>query len=169
MCFCQKRKILTFFCFMVTLDSQSFSMDLQGSAYPAHKLDDLVNLFDFHFQMAGCWGAIGILPGPSIPCQHVVAVPLLSHVKLFATSWGCNMPGFPVLHHLLEFVQTHVHWNYDVIPSFHPLSSPSPPTSNLPQHQGLFQWVSSLHEVAKVLEFQLQHQSFQRTPRTDLL
>ena len=51
----------------------------------------------------------------------------------------------------------------------HPLSSPSPPALNLSQHQGLFNWVSSSHQVAKVLEFQLQHQSFQWTPRTDLL
>ena len=168
MCFCQKKKKkkkhLTSVCFLVTWDSQSFSMDLQGSAYPAYKLDNLVNLFDFCFQMAGCCGAIGILPGPSIPWQHVVPVQLLIHVQLFATSWGCSMPGFPVLHHLLEFVQTHVHWNCDAIQSSHPLSSPSPPTSNLPQHQGLFQWVSSLHQMAKVLGINLKHQSFQNIP-----
>ena len=68
-----------------------------------------------------------------------------------------------------EFTQTHVHWVSDAIQPSHPLSSPSPPTFNVSQHQGLFQWVSSLHMVAKVLEFQLQHQSFQWTPRTDLL
>ena len=73
----------------------------------------------------------------------------------------CTMQGFPVLHHLAEFVQTHTHWVSDTIQSSHPLSSPSPPALNLPQHQGLFQWVSSLHQVAKVLELQLQHQSFQ--------
>ena len=71
----------------------------------------------------------------------------------------CSMPGFPVLHYLLEFTQTHVHWVGDAIQPSHPLSSPSSPTFNLSQHQGLFQWVSSLHQVAKVLE--LQHQSFQ--------
>ena len=73
----------------------------------------------------------------------------------------CSMPGFPVHHHLLEFNQTHVHWDSDAIQSSHPLSSPSPPAFNLSQHQGLFQWVSSSHQVAKGLEFQLQHQSFQ--------
>ena len=62
-----------------------------------------------------------------------------------------------------------VHWVYDAIQPSHPLSSPSPPAFNLSQHQGLFKWVRSLHQVAKVLEFQLQHQSFQWTPRTDLL
>ena len=65
--------------------------------------------------------------------------------------------------------QTHVHWVSDAIQPSHPLSSPSPPTFNLSQYQGLFQWVSSSHQVAKVLEFQLQHQSFQWTPRTRLL
>ena len=70
----------------------------------------------------------------------------------------CSMPGFPVYHQLLEFVQTHVHRVSDAIQPSHPLSSPSPPAFNLAQHQGFFQWVSSSHQVAKVLEFQLQHQ-----------
>ena len=75
----------------------------------------------------------------------------------------------PVHHQLLESTQTHVHWVGDTIQPSHPLSSPSPPALNLSQHQGLFKWVSSSHQVAKVLEFQLQHQSFQWTLRTDLL
>ena len=73
----------------------------------------------------------------------------------------CSTPGFPVRHYLLEFAQTHVHWVGDAIQPSHPLSSPSPPAFNLSKHQGLFQWVSSSHQVAKVLELQLQHQSFQ--------
>ena len=81
----------------------------------------------------------------------------------------CSMPSFPVHHQLLELVQTHVHWVGDAIQPSHPLSSPSPPTFNLSQHQGLFQWVSSSHQVAKVLEFQLQHQSFQWIVRSDFL
>ena len=80
-----------------------------------------------------------------------------------------STPGLPVHHQLPEFTQTHVHRVGDVIQPPHPLSSPSPPAPNPSQHQGLFQWVNSSHEVAKVLEFQLQHQSFQWTPRTDLL
>ena len=71
-----------------------------------------------------------------------------------------STPGFPVLHHLLELAQTHVHWISDAILLSHPLSSPSFPAFDLSQHQGLFQWVSSSHEVAKVLELQFQHQSF---------
>ena len=71
------------------------------------------------------------------------------------------MPGFPVHHHLLEFTQTHVRQVGVAIQPSHPLLSPSPPTFNLSQHQDLFQGVSSLHQVVKVLECQLQHQSFQ--------
>ena len=78
-------------------------------------------------------------------------------------------PGLPGPHQLPESTQSHVHLVGDAIQSSHPLSSPSPPALNLSQHQGLFKWVSSSHEVARVLEFQLQHQSFQWTPRTDLL
>ena len=68
-----------------------------------------------------------------------------------------------------SFTQTHVHWVGDAIQPSHPLLSPSPPAFNLPQHQGLFQWVSSSHQVAKVLKFQLQHQFFQWTFRADFL
>ena len=82
---------------------------------------------------------------------------------------SCSMPGLPVHYQLLEFTQTHVHRGGDAIQPSHPLSSPSPLSPSLSQHQGLFQWVNSLHEVAKVLEFQFQHQSCQRTPRIDPL
>ena len=77
-------------------------------------------------------------------------------------------PGLPVHHQLLESTQTHIHWVGDAIQPSHPLSSPSH-AFNLSQHQDLFQWVSSSHQVAKVLEFQLQHQSFQWIFRTDFL
>ena len=66
-----------------------------------------------------------------------------------------STPGLPVHHQLPEFTQTHVHWVGDVIQPSHSLSSPSPPAPNPSQHQSLFQWVSSSHQVAKVLEFQL--------------
>ena len=80
-----------------------------------------------------------------------------------------SRPGLPVHHRLPESTQTHVHWVVDVIQPSHLLPSPSPPALNLSQHQSLFKWVSSSHQVAKVLEFQLQHQSLQWTPRTNLL
>ena len=68
---------------------------------------------------------------------------------------NCSMPGLPVHHQLPEFTQTHIHRVNDAIQPSHPLLSPSPPAPNPSQHQGLFQRVNSLHEVAKVLEFQL--------------
>ena len=78
----------------------------------------------------------------------------------------CSMPGFLVHHQLPELSQTHVHWVGDAIQPSFPLSFPSPPAFSLPQYQGLFKWVSSSHQLAKVLELQLQHQSFHWTPRT---
>ena len=78
----------------------------------------------------------------------------------------CSTPGFPIKK-LLELAQTQVHQVSDAIQPSHPLSSPSPPAFNLAQHQGLFQWVSSLYQVAKVLVFHLQHRSFQWIFRTD--
>ena len=81
----------------------------------------------------------------------------------------CSTPGLPVHHQLPELTQTPVHWVGDAIQPSHPLSFPSPPAFNLSQHQGLFHWVSSSHQVAKVLEFQLQHQFCQWTYRNDSL
>ena len=82
---------------------------------------------------------------------------------------NCSMPSFPVLHYLPEFAQTHVHWVGDAIQPSHLLSPPSPPALSLPQHQGLFQWVSSSYQVTKVLELHLQHQSFRWILRVDFL
>ena len=72
----------------------------------------------------------------------------------------CSTPGLPVHHQLPEFTQTHVHWIGDAIQPSCPLSSPSPATFNLSKHQAVFKWVSSSHQVDKILEFQPQHQSF---------
>ena len=82
---------------------------------------------------------------------------------------NCSTPSLPVHHQLPEFTQTHDHRVCDAIQPSHPLSSPSPPAPSPSQHQSLFQWVNSSQEVAKVLEFQLQHRSLQRNPRADLL
>ena len=95
-----------------------------------------------------------------------------SLAKSCPTLWDstdCSMTGFLVLRCLPEFTQTQVHWISNTIQPSHPLPSPSPPAFNLFQHQGLFQWVSSLYRVAKVLELQLQHQSFQWIFRIDFL
>ena len=95
------------------------------------------------------------------------SVQLLSRVWLFVIPWDCSTPGLPVHHQLPEFTQTHVHGVGDAIQPSHPLLSPSPTAFNFSQHH--FKWVSSLQQVAKVLEFQLQDQSFQWIFRTDFL
>ena len=116
-------------------------------------------------------------------CSHCICITLFLMMYLTLTQFSSviqscptlcdpmnrSTPGFLVYHQLPESTQTHVHWVGDAIQPAYPLSSPFPPALNLSQHQGLFKWVSSSHQVAKVLEFQLQHQSFQWTPRTDLL
>ena len=101
-----------------------------------------------------------------------VVVQLLSCVRL-CNPMNCSMPGFSVLHYLLEFAQTYVHWVSEAIQLSHPLSPPSPFAFNLSHHQGLFQWVGSSHQVEsilhKILELWLQHQSFQWIFRVDFL
>ena len=119
--------------------------------------------------------------GPSLSGMKIT-VATIRHIYQFSSAqFSCSvvsnslwphepqMAGLPVHHQLPEFTQTHIHWVGDAIQPSHPLSSPSPPALNISQHQGLFKRVSSSHQVAKVLEFQLQHQSFQWTLRTDLL
>ena len=110
----------------------------------------------------------------SYPFNHSLNITFSVHFSSVTQScmtlcdpMDCSTPGFPDHHQLLELAQTHVHRGSDAIQPSHPLSSPSPPTFSLSQQQGLFQWVSSLHQVAKVLEFQLQHQSFQLIFRTE--
>ena len=109
-------------------------------------------------------------PEKSLPLvsEQPLVVQSLSRVQL-CDPMDCSTPSFPVLHHLPELAETHVHWVDDPIQPSHPLSSPSPPAFNLSQQQSLFQWVSSSYQVAKVLELQLQHQSFQWIFRTDFL
>ena len=80
-----------------------------------------------------------------------------------------SMPHLPVHHQFPEFTQSHIHWVSDAIQPSHPLLSPSPPVFSRSQHQGLFKWVSSSQQVAKVMEFHLQHQSIQWMFRNDFL
>ena len=94
------------------------------------------------------------------------SVQSLSRVRL-CNPMDCSTPGLPVHHQLREFTQTHVHWVSDAIQPSHPLLSPSLPAFNLSHHQGLLKWVSFSHQVAKELEFQLQHQSLQWIFRTE--
>ena len=116
-------------------------------------------LFTFH--------SLKYIPKSRISELFFVVLQLLSHVQLFCNPMDCNMPGFPVPQHLPDFVQTYVHWVGNVIQLSDPLSSSSFPELNLPQHQGLFQCVSSSQHMSKVLE--LQHQSFQWIFRTDFI
>ena len=105
---------------------------------------------------------LGISPGVGNGCS-VQFSSVAQLCPILCDPMDYSLPGFPVHHQLLEFVQTHIHQVGYAIQSSQPLSSPSPSAFNLSQHQGLFKWVSSLHQVAKVLELQLQHQSFQGT------
>ena len=93
--------------------------------------------------------------------QQIFVVIVVQLCPTLCDPMDCSMPGFPDHHHPLELAQTHAHWVGDGTQSSHPLLSPSPPAFSLSQHQGLFQWVGSSYQVAKVLEIQLQHQSFQ--------
>ena len=104
--------------------------------------------------------------------HHRASVQFSSVAQLYPTLWDpmdYSMPGLPAHHQLPVFTQTHVHWVGDAFQPSHPLSSPSPLAFNLPQHQTFLQWVSSSHQVAEVLEFQLQHQAFQWIFKTDFL
>ena len=100
-------------------------------------------------------------------CYHFHKTSAAQSCLTLCNPMDCSTLGLPVHHQLPELAQTHVHQVGDDIQPSQPLSSPSPPAFNLSQYQGLFQRVSSSHQVAKVLEFQLQHQSFQRIFRTD--
>ena len=111
-------------------------------------------------------------PYPNQNVEHISSVQFSSVTQSCPTlcdPMNRSTPGLPIHHQLPEFNQTHIHRVSDAIQPSHPLSSPSPPAPNPSQHQSLFQRVNSLHEVAKVLEFQLQYHSFQRNPRADLL
>ena len=135
---------------------------------------------DYHRIPFCLWTWKAILSYKVEPCLRIIGF-LQTHIGYYSVQFSRSIvsdslrpherstPGLPVYHQLPEFTQTHVHRVGDAIQPSHPLSSPSPPALNPSPHQGFFQWVNSSHEVAKVLEFQLQHQSFQWTPRTDLL
>ena len=122
------------------------------------------------------WGSVCLFLGAAVGfllCDHTffnylepghTGLPIFTLLQFSSVAWShltlcdpmdCSTPGFPVHHQLLELAQTHVHWVGDAIQPSYPLLSPSPPSFSLSQHQGLFQWASSLHQMAKVLEFQL--------------
>ena len=130
------------------------SNSCQLSQWYSPTISSCTACFSFNFQLKG-----------SIPQFSSVA----QLCPTLCDPMNRSMPGLPVQHQLLELIQTHVHWVSNAIQPSHPLLSPSSPAPNPSQHQSLFQWVNTSHEVAKVREFQLQHHSFQRNPRADLL
>jgi len=123
------------------------------------------------FAISYTWEAQGVSKDILKPCSLLSVSVQFSCSVMSDALWPHepSTPGLPVHHQLPEATQTHVHWVSDAVQPPDPLLSPSLPAPNLSHHQGLFKWVSSSHQVAKGLEFQLQHQSFQWTPRTDLL
>ena len=128
----------------------------------------------YPFPPALCRGVAGTLnegkkPWPSLSALCCYCCSVAKPCPTLCNPMDCSTPGSPVLYYLPEFAQTHVHWVGDAILPSHPLSPPSLSAFNFFQHQGFFQWVSSLHKVARVLEFQLQHQSFQWIFRVEFL
>ena len=127
-----------------------------GSTYANRKLEkkNLYSIVIYFFVFQNCQALT------SLDLESVVQFSSVAQLcPTLCDSMNRSTPGLPVHHQLQKFTQTHVHWVGDAIQPSHPLSSPSPPTFNLSQHQGLFKWVSSSHQVAKILELQLQHQS----------
>ena len=119
-------------------------------------------VFKFDFPLIHCcvymynWFLTLILQSMiCLSCSSVQFSSVIQACPTLCNPMNRSTPGLPVHHQLLDFTQTHVHWVGDAIQPSHPLLSPSPPAPNPSQHQSLFQWVSSSHEVAKVLEFQL--------------
>ena len=118
------------------------------------------------------WILEGLQWGKSQPTLNVMCSCCCSATQpypILCDPMDCSTPGLPVHHQSQSLLKLMSIWVSDAIQPSHPLSSPSPPVFSLPQHQGLVQWVSSLHQLAKVLEFQCQHQSFQWIFRTDFL
>ena len=113
--------------------------------------------FDWHFEASRCYqeSKIASLQNRILRFSSVQFSSVTQSCPILCDPMNHSTPGLPVHHQLLEFTQTHVHQVGDAIQSSHPLSSPSPPVSNPSQHQSLFQWVNTSHEVAKVLKFQL--------------
>ena len=115
-----------------------------------------------YYILGSCWES-------NLKCSSVQFSSVAQSCLTLCDPMNRSTPGLPVYHQFPEFTQTHIHRVSDAIQPSRPLLSPSPPAPNLSQHQSLSQWVNSSHEVLKVLEFQLQHHSFQSNPRADLL
>ena len=139
----------------LVMDGEAWRVAVHGVAKSWTQVNDWTELRSLHFLI------ILHITIISAAAKSLQSCPTLCNPM------NCSTPGLPVHHQLPESTQTHVHWVGDAIQPSHSLSSPSPPALNISQHQGLFKWVSSSHQVAKVLE--RQHQSFQWIFRVDFL
>ena len=153
----QKKKLLGVESYEYGVMSQPWNLFLQSNLPQIPKLNVFFTVFlkiNFHWKMADFtwqvekrnlrWTVILQAMKPSVAQSCLI----------LCNPMDPSMPGFPVHHQLLELAQTHIHQVSDAFQSSHPLSFLSPPAFNLSQHQGLFQWVSTFHQVAKVLELQ---------------
>ena len=158
------------------LSSEKVSNELDGMLMKAFlfNLHSTPKVKMFSVNTPSCLHAFGTAHSASVLSTSIHHISQFSSSAIQSCPTLCDpmdgsTPGLPVHHQLPEPAQTHVHWVGDALQPSHPLSSPSSPAFNLSQYQGLFQWVSSSHQVSKVLELQLQHQSFQRIFKTDRL
>ena len=170
-------RLITWFKYLLVIWSWIKNFSTLCSNHPSIEVEIRIELL---WRLHELCKAPGIAPG-NIKCCHYHHQYHHDHhhqyccclvAKLCSTLCDpvdCSMPDVSVLLCLLEFAQTHVYCVSNAIKSSHPLLPPSPPALNLSQHQGLFQWVSCLHQVAKIMELQIQHQSFQWIFRVDLL
>ena len=147
---------------VLSLDRGAWRATVRGSQRGGH--DWVTNMFTFWVQ--GFLLSFKTERTPLLESNHTFSIfscfsSVVKSCPTLCDLTDCSVPGLTVLHYLPEFAQTHVHWASDAIQPSHPLSSLSPPAFHLSQHQSLFQWAGSLHQAAKVLEFQLQHHSSQ--------
>ena len=132
-------------------------LHIKGGNIKLHMEKDYL-LYYLGFTCENCFLLVVCLFNYLYQCIFIMSVQFSSVTQSCPTlcdPMNCSTPGLPVHHQLPEFTKTHIHRVSDAIQPFHPLLSPSPPAPNPSQHQSLFQWVSSSHQVAKVLEFQL--------------
>ena len=150
----------------LVMDREAWRAVIHGVAKSGTQLSDWTELtLDLYNKLEGGTGILEILSTHEYCMQ--VKMEVAQSCPILCNSMDSSTPGLPIHHQLPEFTQTQVHWVRDTIQPSHPLLSPSPLVLNLSQNQSLFQWVGSSHQVAKVLEFQLQHQSSQWIFRVD--
>ena len=143
-----------------------------GGSVSLRLLQDVLGLlvWEIHFPLkVSLPVSVTDTPPPPAPGMGLICCSVTHLCLSLCNPMDCSTSGFCVLHCLLEFAQTHIRWIDDAMQPSHPLPPASPPVLSLSQYQGLFQWVDSSHQVAKVLKLQLQHKSLQWIFRVDFL